>query len=97
MVFGEITTTAKVDYEKIVRQTCKNIGFTSADVGLDADKCKVSPPPNLLYAIYTSHYLKTRLMVLFVAGVGAHRGAVARYWPGCPWTGHKDPRGDWCW
>lgn len=41
MVFGEITTSAKVDYEKIVRQTCKNIGFTSEDVGLDADTCKV--------------------------------------------------------
>jgi hypothetical protein len=41
MVFGEITTRAKVDYEAIVRQTCRNIGFTSDDVGLDADKCKV--------------------------------------------------------
>ncbi|RZC70524.1 hypothetical protein C5167_034132, partial [Papaver somniferum] len=41
MVFGEITTKAKVDYEKIVRDTCREIGFVSADVGLDADKCKV--------------------------------------------------------
>ncbi|KAL4355050.1 hypothetical protein GQ457_06G025800 [Hibiscus cannabinus] len=41
MVFGEITTKAKVDYEKIVRDTCRGIGFTSADVGLDADNCKV--------------------------------------------------------
>ncbi|KAF2307425.1 hypothetical protein GH714_028477 [Hevea brasiliensis] len=41
MVFGEITTKAKVNYEKIVRDTCRGIGFTSADVGLDADKCKV--------------------------------------------------------
>ncbi|KAL0375865.1 UNVERIFIED_CONTAM: S-adenosylmethionine synthase 1 [Sesamum calycinum] len=41
MVFGEITTKANVDYEKIVRDTCRNIGFTSDDVGLDADKCKV--------------------------------------------------------
>ena len=41
MVFGEITTSAKVDYEKIVRKTCKDIGFTSEDVGLDADTCKV--------------------------------------------------------
>ncbi|GJT59085.1 S-adenosylmethionine synthase 2 [Tanacetum coccineum] len=41
MVFGEITTKANVDYEKIVRTTCKNIGFTSPDVGLDADNCKV--------------------------------------------------------
>lgn len=41
MVFGEITTNAKVDYEAIVRKTCKDIGFVSEDVGLDADNCKV--------------------------------------------------------
>ncbi|KHG12690.1 S-adenosylmethionine synthase [Gossypium arboreum] len=41
MVFGEITTKANVDYEKIVRDTCRGIGFTSDDVGLDADNCKV--------------------------------------------------------
>ncbi|KAH0981978.1 hypothetical protein GBA52_009155 [Prunus armeniaca] len=41
MVFGEITTKANVDYEKIVRETCRNIGFVSDDVGLDADNCKV--------------------------------------------------------
>ncbi|GFR43175.1 hypothetical protein Agub_g4225 [Astrephomene gubernaculifera] len=41
MVFGEITTKAKVDYEAIVRRVCREIGFTSADVGLDADNCKV--------------------------------------------------------
>ena len=45
MVFGEITTSAKVDYEKVVRDTCREIGFISDDVGLDADKCKVSHPP----------------------------------------------------
>ncbi|CAI9769315.1 unnamed protein product [Fraxinus pennsylvanica] len=41
MVFGEITTKGNIDYEKIVRDTCRNIGFTSDNVGLDADKCKV--------------------------------------------------------
>jgi len=41
MVFGEITTKAKVDYEAIVRRTCEEIGFTSEDVGLDAKTCKV--------------------------------------------------------
>ena len=41
MVFGEITTKAKVDYEAIVRKTCKEVGFTSDAVGLDGDKCKV--------------------------------------------------------
>ncbi|KAG9156138.1 hypothetical protein Leryth_015553 [Lithospermum erythrorhizon] len=41
MVFGEITTKADVNYEKIVRDTCRGIGFISPDVGLDADNCKV--------------------------------------------------------
>lgn len=41
MVFGEITTKAKVDYEAVVRKVCKSIGFISEDVGLDGDTCKV--------------------------------------------------------
>ncbi|CAI5504698.1 unnamed protein product [Closterium sp. Naga37s-1] len=41
MIFGEITTKAKIDYEKIVRDTVRNIGFVSDDVGLDCDKCNV--------------------------------------------------------
>merc|ERR1719478_1345843 len=41
MVFGEITTKAKVDYEKVVRQTCKEIGFDGPEVGLDYKTCKV--------------------------------------------------------
>jgi S-adenosylmethionine synthetase len=35
MVFGEITTKAKVDYDKIVRDTCKEIGYDDAAKGLD--------------------------------------------------------------
>lgn len=41
MVFGEITTKAKVNYEKIVRDTCRIVGFVSQKAGLDADNCKV--------------------------------------------------------
>ena len=43
MVFGEITTSAKVDYEKVVRDTCREIGFVSDDVGLDADNMQIEP------------------------------------------------------
>merc|ERR1712216_35950 len=35
MVFGEITTNAKVDFEKVVRDTVKEIGFDSPDKGID--------------------------------------------------------------
>merc|ERR1712159_639529 len=35
MVFGEITTNAKVDFEKVVRDTVKEIGFDPPDKGID--------------------------------------------------------------
>jgi len=41
MIFGEITTKAKVDYEKVVREACKNVGYDDADKGLDCEKCNV--------------------------------------------------------
>ena len=40
-VFGEITTKAKVDYEAIARQTLREIGYTSTEVGIDAQNCQV--------------------------------------------------------
>ncbi|CAD7966238.1 unnamed protein product [Amoebophrya sp. A25] len=41
MVFGEITTKAQVDYEAVVRATCKNIGYDAAEKGLDYAKMDV--------------------------------------------------------
>lgn len=41
IVGGEIRTTASVDYEAIVRQTLRNIGYTSNDLGIDCDNCVV--------------------------------------------------------
>ena len=35
MIMGEITTNAKVDFEKVVRDTIKEIGYTEQDVGFD--------------------------------------------------------------
>jgi S-adenosylmethionine synthetase len=35
MVFGEITTTAKVDYDSVVREAVKQIGYDHEDVGLN--------------------------------------------------------------
>lgn len=41
LVAGEITTTCYVDIPKIVRQTIKEIGYTRAKYGFDADTCAV--------------------------------------------------------
>ena len=41
MVFGEITTKAKVDYEAVVRKVCNDVGFTSEAAGLDGNNCRV--------------------------------------------------------
>lgn len=41
-IFGEITTTAKVDYEQIARNTIRSIGYTEAGHGFDADTCKIT-------------------------------------------------------
>ncbi len=41
MAFGEISTKAKVNYEQVIRQTIKEIGYDSKEKGLDWEKCSV--------------------------------------------------------
>ncbi len=41
VVAGEITTSAWVDMEAIVRKTVRDIGYTSSDMGFDGDSCAV--------------------------------------------------------
>ena len=41
IVLGEITTTAEVDYEAIVRETIKKVGYDDAAVGIDYRTCEV--------------------------------------------------------
>jgi len=41
VVGGEITTSAVIDIEKIARDTLAEIGYTSAELGIDAYNCKV--------------------------------------------------------
>lgn len=41
MVMGEITTKANVDYQKIVRDTVAEIGYTNSEYGFDANTCAV--------------------------------------------------------
>lgn len=41
LVMGEVTTKAKIDIQKIVRDTVKEIGYTSSDIGFDGSTCAV--------------------------------------------------------
>ena len=41
VIAGEITTSASVNYEQVVRDVIKSIGYTSSEVGLDGDSCQV--------------------------------------------------------
>jgi S-adenosylmethionine synthetase len=41
VVAGEITTSAQVDYPKLVRDTVREIGYTDSSMGFDASTCAV--------------------------------------------------------
>ena len=41
VLMGEITTTAHIDYQQIVRDTVQEIGYTRAKYGFDAETCAV--------------------------------------------------------
>jgi S-adenosylmethionine synthetase len=41
LIAGEITTDAVVDYEQIARETVKEIGYNSSDMGFDWESCAV--------------------------------------------------------
>lgn len=41
LVFGEISTSAYVDIQSVVRQTIKEIGYTNGQYGFDGDNCAV--------------------------------------------------------
>ncbi len=41
LVMGEITSTAKVDVEALVRKTIKEIGYDDPSLGFDGDNCRV--------------------------------------------------------
>jgi len=41
IIAGEITTTARIDYSRIARDTIKEIGYTRAKFGFDSETCSV--------------------------------------------------------
>lgn len=38
---GEITTSAKINHEKVVRDVVRDIGYTGEDMGFNADSCRI--------------------------------------------------------
>jgi S-adenosylmethionine synthetase len=41
VIAGEITTRAQIDYAEVARDTVRSIGYTSSEIGFDADTCAV--------------------------------------------------------
>jgi S-adenosylmethionine synthetase len=41
LVAGEITTTASIDFQKVIRKVVRGIGYTNAEFGFDAETCSV--------------------------------------------------------
>src|SRR5512132_3139389 len=41
IIAGEITTTATIDYQHVVRQAIKDVGYTRAKFGFDSETCAV--------------------------------------------------------
>ena len=74
-VMGQITTTAVVDYASIVRNTVRNIGYTRAKFGFDADSCGViisldKQSPDIALGVDKSDEYKNRGEILDMYGAG---------------------------
>ena len=41
VIAGEITTTARIDFQRVARETVREIGYTRAKYGFDCDTCSV--------------------------------------------------------
>ncbi|MEE3392966.1 MAG: methionine adenosyltransferase [Lachnospiraceae bacterium] len=64
LVMGEITTKAQVDYEAVVRQTIREIGYDSEEKGFDADHAEVrilldQQSPDIAMGVDKSYEVKT--------------------------------------
>ena len=63
MIFGEITSSASINYEQVVRDAIKNIGYDSEDKGLDYATCSVvvqihAQSPDIAQAVHENKNLE---------------------------------------
>lgn len=74
-VMGQISTTAVVDYPAIVRNTVREIGYTRAKFGFDADSCGVivsldKQSPDIALGVDRSDEYRNRGEILDMYGAG---------------------------
>ena len=74
-VMGQITTSAVIDYAKIVRDTVREIGYTRAKYGFDADSCGViisldKQSPDIALGVDHSDEYRSRGEILDMYGAG---------------------------
>ena len=41
MIFGEISCKESIDYQKVIRETVKKIGYTDSKLGFDHETCSI--------------------------------------------------------
>jgi len=68
VIAGEITTKAEIDYQGVARRTIREIGYTTGDIGFDAESCGI---------LVSVHKQSPDISQGVTAGQGLHKAAGA--------------------